>query len=210
MPISRRATGVAFIAGSVLLLATMALHPMGKDLHGPDAAHMIAVNKWVHAMALLGIPVLCFAGIGMSGLIDGYGRSLLATVFYCAGSFTGLSAGIINGFVVPELNELGATDAAGAELLGRLSWMLNQAFTKVYVGLSSLGLLIWCVHLWRSRMLHRAFAGYGAAVAVVTLVLLISGHLHMDVHGFGLVVLLQASWCIGVGVALIRHTRAVM
>ena len=45
----------------------------------------------------------------------------------------------------------------------------------------------------------------GICIGGVALVALLSGHLRLDVHGFGIVVLLQAVWLIWIGVLLGRR-----
>lgn len=76
---------------------------------------------------------------------------------------------------------------------------VNQAFAKILVGASSVAIGLWSVEMLRSRQMHRPTAIYGCIVALLTLGVLLSGHLRLDVHGFGAVVLGQAVWFILIG-----------
>jgi hypothetical protein len=80
----------------------------------------------------------------------------------------------------------------------------NQAYAKVLVAASSVAIGIWSMEIVRTRLMRRAAGILGCIVAAVTLLILFSGHLTLDVHGFGAVVLGQAIWLIMVGLELRR------
>ena len=82
--------------------------------------------------------------------------------------------------------------------------LLNQAFARVLVVASSISILLWSATIARSRALALGMGVYGLFLGPATVLAVVSGHLSLDVHGFGLVVLGQAVWFIGVGVLLCR------
>ena len=91
-------------------------------------------------------------------------------------------------------------------MVGRVlhyNFAINQACAKIFVAASSLAIGLWSIEMIRTREMGRGKGIYGAIVTVVTLLALLSGHLRMDIHGFGAVVLLQTVWLIMVGIALI-------
>jgi hypothetical protein len=59
----------------------------------------------------------------------------------------------------------------------------------------------------RTRLLRRGTGAYGLVVATVALLALLSGHLRLDIHGFGAVVLAQGVWLVLVGLELMRQSR---
>jgi hypothetical protein len=61
---------------------------------------------------------------------------------------------------------------------------------------------LWSVEILRTRRLRRGTGILGCVVAALTLVVLLSGRLRLDVHGFGAVVLAQAVWLVTVGMEL--------
>ncbi len=54
----------------------------------------------------------------------------------------------------------------------------------------------------------RAVAALGILVGTVFPESLVAGHLHLDLHGFGIVVFAQSAWLIWVGVLLCRRQSA--
>jgi hypothetical protein len=85
---------------------------------------------------------------------------------------------------------------------------INQAFAKVFVIASSAAILLWSATILAHGQLSRAAGVLGAIVGVLALLAVVIGHLRLDVHGFGAVVLCQGIWMITVGVLLIRQTGA--
>jgi hypothetical protein len=84
---------------------------------------------------------------------------------------------------------------------------LNQAFAKIFVYASSTSIVLWSVSIVRSRVLAAGVGVYGLVLGAVTMLALASGHVRLDVHGMGAVVLGQALWYIAAGVALWRLER---
>ena len=56
-------------------------------------------------------------------------------------------------------------------------------------------------------MLERRIGIIGWLISLAALFGLLSGHVHMSAHGFGLIVLLQAVWAIALGVSMLRADR---
>jgi len=72
----------------------------------------------------------------------------------------------------------------------------------VFVVASSSAILLWSISILRSGIFSRALGIYGSFVAPLTLIAVLSGHIRLNVHGFGMVVLGQAIWFISAGVLL--------
>jgi hypothetical protein len=81
---------------------------------------------------------------------------------------------------------------------------LNQAFARTYVVASSAAIVLWSASILRSRSLAPGVAIYGLLVGPAILLAVVSGHLRLDVHGFGLIVLPQAVWFVVAGARLGR------
>jgi hypothetical protein len=62
----------------------------------------------------------------------------------------------------------------------------------------------------RTRIVSRATGIYGLVISPVIFIVVGSGHVQLDVHGFGAVVLLQGIWLIATGAALYRAGSAAM
>jgi hypothetical protein len=72
---------------------------------------------------------------------------------------------------------------------------------------SSAAILLWSWAILAHARLSRVAGVFGAIIGVVVLAATTIGHLRLDVHGFGAVVLLQGFWLIAVGVLLTRSTH---
>lgn len=67
---------------------------------------------------------------------------------------------------------------------------------------SAVAIALWSAAIVRERALARGIGLYGLLLGAVLVVAIASGHLTLDVHGFGLVTLGQAVWFVGMGVFL--------
>jgi hypothetical protein len=59
----------------------------------------------------------------------------------------------------------------------------------------------------RSGLFSRSLGIYGCVVAPLTLIAVLSGHVRLNVHGFGMVILGQAIWFISAGVLLWKENQ---
>jgi hypothetical protein len=199
-----RLGGWAMIAGAVMGLVTMAFHPTG----GGEPALALAV----HALALAATPLALYGGWVLTRRLSAGGPlAELALAFYGLSAAATLLATTASGFLgsdlIAQAAALEGEARAAADAVMRYNWALNQAFTKVLVAASSVAIGLWSVEILRTRLMRRATGIVGCVVAVLTLLALFSGHLRLDVHGFGAVVLAQAVWLILAGAELMSHTE---
>jgi hypothetical protein len=68
--------------------------------------------------------------------------------------------------------------------------------------------VLWSAAILRSGALARALGLYGCALGPLTVLAFVSGHVRLDVHGFGLIVLGQAAWFTSAGELLCRARSA--
>jgi hypothetical protein len=189
------AGGWAMIAGAVMGLTTMAFHPT----HAGSAA--LAVG--VHSLALAAVPISFYGGWMLTRrLADGGPAAELALAFYALSSAAALLAATVSGLVGPELIARQEALGVAADALRIYNHALNQAFAKVLVAASSAAIGLWSMEMLRTRRFRRGAGILGCAVAALALLALLSGHLTLDVHGFGAVLLAQAAWLILAGAEL--------
>ncbi|HYW13497.1 MAG TPA: hypothetical protein VE871_16165, partial [Longimicrobium sp.] len=189
------------MAGAVMGLVTMAFHPTG----GGHAALALAV----HALAIFSAPISFYGGWVLTRRLSAAGPlSELALAFYGLAAVATLLATAASGFLASDLiaRVAASQDEARAAAAAVLQYnsASNQAYAKVLVAASSVAIGLWSVEIVRTRSMRRAAGILGCAVAAGTLLLLFSGRLTLDVHGFGAVVLAQAVWSILVGAELRR------
>jgi hypothetical protein len=197
--------GWCMIAGAVMGLTTMAFHPTG----GGHAALALAV----HALAIAATPIAFYGGWVLTRRLSAEGAlSELALAFYGLSAVATLLATAASGFLASDLiaRVAASQDEARAAAAAVLHYngASNQAYAKVLVAASSIAIGLWSMEIVRTRLMRRAAGILGCVVAAVTLLALFSGHLTLDVHGFGAVVLLQSIWLITVGTELRRGASA--
>jgi len=200
--------GSALIAGALAGMVTMLLHPTGNQLLS-DVQHMAPLDLAVHALALVGLPVSFFGAIGLSRLLGTSGNAALAgLVAYGMAQLAVMIAAVASGLLAPALaGQMVSTTGAEHDIAAALfhyTGAINQAFAKVFVVASSAAILLWSATILAHGRLARGAGVLGAIVGALALFAVVVGHLRLDVHGFGAVVLCQGIWMITVGVLLAR------
>src|SRR5262245_39654392 len=204
----QRMGGGALISAALGLIVTMGLHPTGHDLFEPgryEAMARLAVA--VHALAIATLPLSFLGALVLTRRLS-VPLGLGALVVYGIATLAGVVAAASGGFVAPEL----AGAALAAEPAARDGWnqlleynhMLNQAFASILVVGSSAAIALWSLEIVKSGALARWVGVYGLGTGLLAVLAHLSGHLRLDVHGFGLVVLVQSVWFVSVGVLLWR------
>ena len=204
--------GILLIAGALAGILALANHPTGGDLiHARDPSGQMLLNVVVHSVAIGGVALLFMGLLGLTRQLMPSDLATAAMVAYGLGAVAVISAAVVSGFVSPGVIELyRAADGTSREMYGVLlgySGHVNQGFAKVYVVASSAAMILWSVAIIRTGRLARSVGIAGVALGTVAALALLSGHLHLDVHGFGLLTFAQSGWMIWLGVLLMRPQR---
>src|SRR5208283_4484520 len=197
---------------SIGLIITMAFHPTGHDLLVPGQFdHVVRLVVGVHTLALVCIPIMFMGVLGLYRRLDSPDRlSLCAAVTYGFACVAGMNAGAFSGFVASGAARHMAEAAPASETANLWSALfsytgsLNQAFALLFVVASSAALVLWSVSILRNGVFDRGVGVYGCVLGPLTVVAVSSGHLRLNVHGFGMVVVGQAIWFVIVGMSLCR------
>jgi hypothetical protein len=197
--------GGCMIAGAVMGMMTMAFHPTG----GGHAALALAV----HALAITAAPIAFYGGWVLTRrLAAGGPLPELALAFYGLSVVATLLAATASGLMMPDLiaraSGLQGEARATAGAVMHYNYALNQAFATVLVAASSIAIGLWSMEIVRTGLMRRAARVLGCVAAAIALLALFSGHLMLDVHGFGAVVFAQSAWLITVGAELRRTGSA--
>jgi hypothetical protein len=205
-----RPGGWALILGALMTLVTMALHPTGADMLR-DYATFAPRTILAHGLAIAALPLTVFGWLALGRRLRGAGARAEAEfglVTYALAAVAVLTAGIASGLLAPMLAErilaAGAESDAMLRALFRYNGMVNQGFATVFVAASAVAMTIWSAGALRMGGLPRALAGFGLLVGLVLFGITAAGRLRLDVHHFGMIVVAQSAWTVGVGVVLIR------
>lgn len=203
--------GLLLIVGSLAMLLVMAFHPTAHDLAEQSGgfAREAHVNAVVHGLALAIMPAMFLGLLGLSRRLGHPDLSIAALVTFGFGIAAVTISAVASGFIAPAAmaRALGA-EGESRELYRALTWYsgaINQGFTKVYVAAAAVAILLWSAAMLRTGRLSRAAGVFGVLVGAGLLLVLLSGHLRLDVHGFGAVVLAQSAWLVWVGILLCRR-----
>ena len=220
-----RKTGLAFLAGSLGGLVTMAIHPTGAHTVTPEQFDRLALQSGIaHSLAMVSFLLLFLGAIGLTRRLAAFEAAhsgedhqdrlaLTALVAYGFGVVALLLATAVSGFIIPDILQHSLRDAAA----NRTQWQIvidsvfqfNQAFAKIYSVAASAAILLWSASALRNPEesrggISRAIALYGCVIAPPLVLLIAVGHLRLDVHGMAVVVLAHAIWFVVVGVQLLR------
>jgi heme A synthase len=212
-----RKSGLAFIAGSLGGIVTMAIHPTGGGTLAPDQVeHLAMMSGIAHSIALVSFLVLFLGAIGLTrrlasreapGNPDRLALAALATYAFAAVAL--MLATSVSGFVIPDIwRHMLRDTAANApqwKLVADAVFQFNQAFARIYSIAASLAILLWSISALRNGGLSRGIAIYGCIIAPLITVLIAVGHLRLNVHGMTAVVLAHAIWLVIAGAQLIRN-----
>jgi len=208
-----RSGGLALIAGSLAGMLAMRQHPTAEDLFAPgQLASMTQMLLLVHALALVSLPVLFLGALALwRRLGSDDGLSVAGVVLYAFAMVAVMNAAVYDGLVTASVAPHIAAAAPAAseawQVAFRYNGQVNQAFARVFVVASGAAIVLWSVAIIRSGALARALGWYGCLLGPITVAPVFAGHLRLDPHGFGLIVLGQAIWFVGAGAELCRVRR---
>jgi hypothetical protein len=206
-----RVAGLVLIAGTVGTIVTMAVHPAGSDLFVPGRfAAAARLTLGAHALAIACLPLL-FAGmlVFTRGVAASSRLAVFALVVFGLAAIAAMAAGTMSGLVAPgvarEILDAAPPAADTWRALFDFTGDLNQAFARVFVMASVVAIGCWSVQIVRTGRVARGIGVYGLVAGSLIAAGLAVGHLRLNVHGFGMVVLAEAIWYGSVGAALVRR-----
>jgi len=206
-----RKSGIALIAGSAGMILTMALHPHGAIK--PEQVESMARNLTiVHSLALASLMVLFLGMLGLSRRLRNADRlDVVGLVLFAFASVAVMNAAVMDGLVAPNVMrrivEAGAGAGESWRTVFRYNFEVNQGFARLYAVTSSIAIIFWSISVIRNRVLARGVGIYGCLFSALAVIVVFSGRVAMDVHGFGAVVLGQAIWFVTVGATLCQSKR---
>jgi hypothetical protein len=217
-----RKSGLAFLAGSLGGIVTMAIHPTGGGALTPEQVdHLAIASAIAHSLAMISFLILFLGAAGLTRRLAAHEArehpdrlAFAALVAYGFAAVAVLIATAVSGFIVPAIMQHMAHDAAPNTPPWRIAidsaFQFNQAFARIYSVAASMAILLWSASAIRNGGLNRAIAIYGCIVAVALTVLIGVGHLRLNVHGMAVVVFAQAVWFVLAGIQLLRDKAVIL
>lgn len=187
--IQPRQSAALLIAGVLLPLLVLVMHPSGHDLADDPSGRMRAVNALVHGIAIACLPLLATGLAGLCTWLRWSATATLAFAIYLIVSTCNLLAAMMSGFVAPRLLSGGATPNAS---LLHFTHDINQAFATSAVVAAGVAFVLWSLALHRRGKTW--LAALGVVIGIVQVASILSGLLQLDVKGILLATALQAAW----------------
>jgi hypothetical protein len=215
-----RNSGIALLCGSIGGIVTMAIHPTSAGVLTPAQFEQLAIVSGIaHTLAMISFLLLFLGALGLTRLLwtseapdKSNHLAISALVTFAFAAVAVLIATAVSGFIVPQIMKHMIRDVAANKTYWLISvdaiFQINQAFSRVYSIAASVSIVLWSASALRNRAFGRTIAFYGCVLAPVLILLLIVGHLRLDVHGMAAVVFSQAVWFAVVGVQLMRKDQS--
>ncbi len=199
-----RKAGFALIVGSIGGMLTMAIHPTGAS------PRLVLVSGIAHSLALISVLLLFLGACGLARALNAPDRvAFSALVTYGFAAVAVMIAGAVSGWVVPDIMRLMARDVPAAASQWHIAissiFQINQAFSRIYSIGSAVAITMWSASCLRLQRLSRGFAIFGCVTAPLIALLIIVGHLRLNVHGMAAVMVSQVIWFVGMGANLLRQ-----
>jgi hypothetical protein len=209
-----RSAAIALIAGSLAGLVIMALHPTGGEVSREAAGGgPMTLVQAVHWLGIIAQPLLLAGTVALTMRLRARRAAAVGgVVFFAVASLAVVIAAAASGLISPGvlrgMHGEGSSGMAAGENALHYTWLINQAFARVYVVLAAIAIALWSWAVIGGREMPRALGLYGLSLGAVLLAGIASGHLTLGIHGFGLVVLGQSVWLIWGAIVLWRGVAA--
>ncbi|HQW67433.1 MAG TPA: hypothetical protein PLJ23_10370 [Gemmatimonadales bacterium] len=202
----------ALIVGMLGSLVVMALHPTGQDVVAiANAGGRDVMARAIHAFAIGLQPLLLAGYLGLALMLPNRDLAVFGVVTYAVGTSAVVGAATLAGLVITPLLEASVSTTGVAQEIVlsqiRFAFAMNQALTKVFVSLGGIAIACWSIAMRGDARFPATLRWLGITVAVIGVGGIAAGRLALDVQGFGMIVLGQASWTCWAAVCVAR-TRA--
>lgn len=207
----KKASGISLLTGAVLATITMAMHPVGGSL--AEIASKKGVFIFTHSLALISIPFIAFGFWGLATALVTKSRiSFLSFAVSCFGLIAVMSAGTLNGFVLPMFasNYSGSTvDGSVLQAVRDYGWLLGSSMDYIFITGLSLAMVIWSGIIVATGQLSKWLGYYGLLIVVVTVLGLLMKFNFTTDFGFGVFIFTLVSWLIMAAILLIFSSKKV-
>ncbi|MEP1034276.1 hypothetical protein [Ekhidna sp.] len=203
----QKGAGLALIIGSLLMIATMVLHPVGGDFN--QLLKIVTIGIVSHALAILSVPFVAYGFFGLS-------MRLKSSSFLSYTAFSIMFFGLIAVMIAAATNGLILTDyaksyeGASEETIASLKPIFvfirsfNHAFDYIFMSAICLAMLFWSVAIIKTRALATWVGYFGILVSIAGIILFISGFELLHLASFRIFVFANVAWIIVVGYYLRR------
>ncbi|MEO9483114.1 MAG: hypothetical protein ABJG47_06700 [Ekhidna sp.] len=204
----QKGAGLSLIIGSLLMIATMILHPVGGDFN--QLLKIVTIGIVSHSLAILSVPFVAYGFFGLT-------MRLRSTSFLSYTGFSIIFFGLIAVMLAAATNGLILTDfvksyeGASAETIASIKPIFvfmrsfNHAFDYIFMGAICLSMTMWSVAIIKTKAMATWVGYFGILVSIAGIILFVSGFELLHLAGFRIFVFANVAWILAVGFYLRKN-----
>ncbi|MEM8526601.1 MAG: hypothetical protein AAGG68_18300 [Bacteroidota bacterium] len=203
-----KSTGIALISGTLLIIATMVLHPSGGSLE-----HIIHISKIImtaHSLAIFSLPITLFGFYGLTiMLLDKWRLSILAFIIIAFGLIAAMFAALFNGLVLPYfLNQYADRLDENMEVLkpiSTFSFAINHPLDYIFIIACCLSIFVYSIIGLIEGKRYKWIGYLGVLIVVFAAIGGVTGFVFTSLTGFRMFTFSIAGWILLSGGQLITY-----
>lgn len=197
-----KGSGLALIIGSILMIATMVLHPVGGDFN--HLLKIATIGMIAHAIAIVSVPFVAYGFWGLTGKLSS--EPFLSKVGFSImffGLVAVMIAAAVNGLILMDFVK--SYEGASEETLASIKPIFvfirsfNHAFDFIFIGAVCLSMLFWSIAILKTKAIASWMAYFGILLSLTGIALFISGFELVHLSGFRMFVFGNVAWILAVG-----------
>ena len=202
-----KSSGISLITGSLLIIATMILHPAGGSIE-----YIIKSTKSItatHALAIFSLPILFFGFYGLTNkLLDKWKLAKLALIIMGFGLIAAMFAALINGLTLPYFlgkyeNNI-AENADTLKLITNYGFAINKPLDYIFIAATCFAITIYSTLIISSNKLPKWIGYFGVLLISFAVIGVLTGFVFTNLIGFQLFIFGFATWFLTIGISLIK------
>lgn len=202
-------SGISLIVGSILMIATMVLHPSGGHIE-----HILKIKSIIivsHALAIFSLPFIAFGFLGLStALLTKSKISILSFIISCFGLFAAMIAATINGLTLPLfLSQIVPQNIGGNIIssIGTYGRNINIPMDYILLISFALSISIWSVLIIMSEKFPKWIGYYGLLLILFGVFALFNKYNFIGLFGFRIIIFGIVSWIIVAGIKILLTNK---
>ncbi len=202
-----KSSGISLITGSLLIIATMVLHPAGGSIE-----YLLKTSKSItatHALAIFSLPLLLFGFYGLTHkLLDKWQFAKLALCIIGFGLIAAMIAALINGLTLPYFLSASKNsiteNRATLTLIIKYGFAINKPLDYVFIVATCVSISIYSVLIVASNKLPKWIGYLGISINIFAIVGLLTGFVFTNLIGFQVFIFGISTWFLAIGISLIK------
>ncbi|MEP0265471.1 hypothetical protein [Dokdonia sp.] len=205
-----KSTGISLVVGSLLIIATMVLHPSGGSME-----RIIAISKTItfaHALAIFCMPIVLFGFYGLTmKLMDSMKLSVLAFFTLVFGCIAAMFAALINGLTVPYfLGQYADRLEKNSVVLSSIldySFAINKPLDYIFIVSFCLAIAIYSIVIIRTDRFPKWLGYFGMLFIIFVTIGALAGFVFTSLTGFRIIVFSLAGWILSAGFLIVKPIK---